>query len=168
MNPTPFDIQHQQFSVRFRGFDIQEVDVFLEQLAKAFESMQNENMGSLEKIQQFETEIREYKEREETFKKTFDNSQKTMEQMQENSRKSAELIIADAEVKAGKLLNRAHTRLAQLHEDIAELKRQRMKIELQIRSVIETHSKLLELGIEEAKTRDEEDARVKVLKQADA
>ena len=88
--------------------------------------------------------------------------------MQENSRKSAELIIADAEVKAGKLLNRAHTRLAQLHEDIAELKRQRMKIELQIRSVIETHSKLLELGIEEAKTRDEEDARVKVLKQADA
>ena len=168
MNPTPFDIQHQQFSVRFRGFDIQEVDVFLEQLAKAFESMQNENMGSREKIQQFEAEILEYKDREETFKKTFDNSQKTMEQMQENSRKSAELIIADAEVKAGKLLNRAHTRLAQLHEDIAELKRQRMKIELQIRSVIETHSKLLELGIEEAKTRDEEDARVKVLKQADA
>ena len=69
-----------------------------------------------------------YKKREEIFKRAILNSQKVLEQMKQNAQKSAELIIAEAEVNAEKMLNRAHNRLAQLHEDIAELKRQRMQI----------------------------------------
>jgi cell division initiation protein len=75
------------------------------------------------------------------------------------------VIIADAEVKAEKVLNRAHNRLSQLHEDIAELKRQRMQIEIQIRSVIDSHSKLLEIGKESMEAMDEADDKVTVLKQ---
>ena len=37
MNLTPLDIQQQKFKTKFRGFDIREVDTFLEQLANAFE-----------------------------------------------------------------------------------------------------------------------------------
>ena len=83
--------------------------------------------------------------------------------MKDNARKSAELIIAEAEVKAEKILNNAHNRLAQLHEDISELKRQRTQIEVQIGSIVEAHSKLLELSKEGAKTMDEQDAKLKVL-----
>jgi YggT family protein len=36
MKLTPLDIQQQQFKVRFRGFDVREVDRFLEQTADAF------------------------------------------------------------------------------------------------------------------------------------
>jgi cell division initiation protein len=86
--------------------------------------------------------------------------------MKDNARKSAELIIAEAEVKAEKILNKAHNRLAQLHEDISELKRPRMQIEVQISSVIESHSKLLEISKDGTKEMDEEDAKLKVLKQA--
>jgi cell division initiation protein len=93
------------------------------------------------------------------------NSQQVLEQMKENARKSAEVIIADAEVKAEKILNRAHNRLSQLHEDIAELKRQRMQIEVQIRSIIEAHTKLLEIGKESMDAMDESDGKVAVLKQ---
>ncbi len=84
--------------------------------------------------------------------------------MKENSRKSAELIIADAEVRAEKILNRAHNRLSQLHEDIVELKRQRMQIEVQISSVIESHSKLLKIGKESMEISDKEDSKLKLLK----
>lgn len=85
--------------------------------------------------------------------------------MKDNARKSAEVIVADAEVKAEKVLNRAHNRLSQLHEDIAELKRQRMQIEVQIRAVIESHSKLLEIGKESMEAMDATDDKVAVLKQ---
>ena len=85
--------------------------------------------------------------------------------MKDNARKSAELIIAESEVKAEKILNKAHNRLAQLHEDIAELKRQRTQIEAQISSIIEAHSRLLEISKEGMKEMDEEDSKVKVLKQ---
>ena len=83
--------------------------------------------------------------------------------MKQNAQKTAERLIAEAELNAEKILNRAHGRLAQLHEDIAELKRQRMQIEVQIRAILETHTKLLDMGKEESKDADDEDLKVKLL-----
>jgi cell division initiation protein len=165
MSLTPLDIQQQQFRVRFRGFDIREVDRFLEQMAEQQSLMQAENKKLKEELRRFKLETQGYKEREETFKRAMLNSQKVLEQMKDNARKSAEIIIADAEVKAEKILNRAHNRLSQLHEDITELKRQRMQIEVQIRSIIEAHSKLLEIGKESMDELDASDQKVAVFKQ---
>ncbi len=166
MNITPLDIQQQKFKTRIRGFDIREVDAFLEQVAGAFESLQKTHKTMQEEVRRLELEIQGYRKREETFKRALLNSQKVLDQMKDNARKSAELIIAEAEVKAEKILNNAHNRLAQLHEDISELKRQRTQIEVQIGSIVEAHSKLLELSKEGAKAMDEEDAKLKLLKQA--
>ncbi len=165
MSLTPLDIQQQQFKIRFRGFDIREVDRFLEQVSESLAAMHAENKSLKEDLRRLKLENQGYKEREETFKRAMLNSQKVLEQMKENARKSAEIIIADAEVKAEKILNRAHNRLSQLHEDIAELKRQRMQIEVQIRSIIESHTKLLEIGKESMDALDESDGKVTVLKQ---
>lgn len=165
MSLTPLDIQQQQFKIRFRGFDVREVDRFLEQVSESLAAMHAENKNLKEELRRLKLENQGYKEREETFKRAMLNSQKVLEQMKENARKSAEIIIADAEVKAEKILNRAHNRLSQLHEDIAELKRQRMQIEVQIRAIIESHTKLLEIGKESMDALDESDDKVMVLKQ---
>lgn len=165
MKLTPLDIQQHQFTVRFRGFDVREVDGFLEQAADALESAFQTIKQLDGEIQRLRNENKAYKEREETFKRAMLHSQKVVEQMKENARKTADLMVAEAEVKAEKILNRAHHRLSQLHEDIAELKRQRRQIEVQIQSIIETHTKLLEFGKEEMKTKDLEDSKLKLLKQ---
>jgi cell division initiation protein len=167
MKITPLDIQQQQFKTRFRGFDVREVDTFLEQMADVFESLQSENKRFRKEIKRLQLEGQGYREREESFKRAMLNSQKVLEQMKQNARKSAELVVAEAEVTAEKILNRAQNRLAQLHEDITELKRQRMQIEVQIRSVIESHAKLLEIGKEDARIREEEDDKLKLLRQSE-
>ena len=156
MEIAPSDIRQQKFKVRFRGFDIEEVDEFLDQLADEFAALHTKIERTSKDVQRLEKENKEYREREETFKRALVSSQKVIEQMKENARKSAELIISHAEVKAEKTLNRAHTRLAQLHEDIAELKRQRIQLETRIRSILEAHSKLLEVDKEEMAVNDEE------------
>jgi cell division initiation protein len=166
MKITPNDIQQQQFKIRIRGFDIREVDAFLEQMAEAFEGLQKKSQDLADEVRRLELEIQGYRKREETFKRALLNSQKVLDQMKDNARKSAELIIAEAEVKAEKILNKAHNRLAQLHEDIGELKRQRIQIEVQISSIIEAHSRLLEIGKEGMKESDDEDAKVKLLKKS--
>ncbi len=163
MKLTPLEIQQQQFKVRFRGFDVREVDRFLEQAADALSDLQERVKRQEEEIRRLRLEKQGYKEREETFKRAMLNSQKVLEQMKENARKSAEIIIADAEVKAEKILNRAHGRLSQLHEDIAELKRQRIQIEVQIRAVLDAHTKLLQIGKEGVDALDAEDTKIKVL-----
>jgi cell division initiation protein len=167
MKMTPLDIQQQQFKMKFRGFDVREVDTFLEQMADAFESLKSENNRLHQEIKRLQLEAQGHREREESFKRAMLNSQKVLEQMKQNARKSAELVVAEAEVKAEKILSRAQNRLSQLHEDIAELKRQRSQIEVQIRSVIEGHSKLLEIGKEESRNREEEDGKLKLFKQSE-
>jgi cell division initiation protein len=161
---TPLDIQQQQFRVKFRGFDIREVDAFLEQAADSFESLQEDYDSLCGELRRLELENQGYKEREDSFKRAMLNSQKALDQIKENAQKSAELIVAEAEIKAEKILNNAHNRLSQLHEDIAELKRQRMQIEIQISSIIENHAKLLKMGKDEMKARDEDDSKLKILK----
>ena len=167
MKFTPLDIQQQQFKIRFRGFDVREVDTFLEQMADVFESLQSENKRLRKEIKRLQLEGQGYREREESFKRAMLNSQKVLEQMKQNARKSAELVVAEGEVAAEKILNRAQNRLAQLHEDIIELKRQRMQIEVQIRAVIETHTKLLEIGKEDASIREEEDDKLKLFRHSE-
>jgi len=152
MKITPLDIQQQQFKTRFRGFDVREVDAFLERIAESFEGLQKKNEAIGEEVRRLELEIQGYRKREETFKRALLNSQKVLDQMKDNARKSAELIIAEAE--------------AQLHEDIAELRRQRTQIEVQISSIIEAHSRLLEIGKEGMKESDEADDKVKLLKKS--
>ena len=48
---TPSDIQQQQFKIKFRGLDIREVDLYLEKVADAFESLIIENQKIREKIE---------------------------------------------------------------------------------------------------------------------
>lgn len=166
MNLTPLDIQQQRFRTRFRGFDRREVDLFLDQMADAFESLLRQNEKLKEDVLRLNQEISGYKNREDTFKRALLNSQRVLEQMKTNAQKSADLIVAEAEIKAEKILNRAHNRLAQLHEDIAELKRQRMQVEVEIGAVIKAHTKLLDMSREGMRSIDEEDRKVKLLQKS--
>jgi cell division initiation protein len=165
MKITPFDVHQQQFQIRFRGFDIREVDAFLERTADLFDELKQENENLKVEIQRLRQQIQGHLDREQTIKRAMVNSQKALDQMKENARKSGEIIVAEAEIAAEKILHRAHNRLVQLHEDISELKRQRLQIEVQIHSVLDAHAKLLELSKESMKAVDDEESKIMVLKQ---
>jgi cell division initiation protein len=165
MKLSSSDIQNKQFRVRFRGFDVQEVDIFLEEMADQYEALQAEIKGLKISVKQLEDENKSYREREESLKGTMIHSQKVMEQMKENARKSANNIIGAAEIKAEKILSNAHNRLSQLHSDISGLKQQRMQIEIQLQSMLEGHIKLLESSKIERELGEGEDEKVRMLKQ---
>lgn len=163
---TPLDIQQQKFRIRLRGCDPREVYFFLERVADAFEELERRNQQTGDDVRRLEQEIKGYRKREESFKQAILNSQHVIDHMKENARKQSELIVSEAEVRGEKIINRAHNRLSQLHEDISELKRQRARIEAEINSIIQSHAKLLEVSNENMKAQDAEDNKLKILKQA--
>ncbi|MCG8689501.1 MAG: DivIVA domain-containing protein [Desulfobacterales bacterium] len=166
MGVTPLVVKQKEFSTRFRGFDVQEVDTFLEEVARELESQDLTIEAMKKEKHRLELENQGYRKREDSMKNAMIQSQKVLDQMKENAKKSAQVVIANAEVEAEKILNRAHKRLSQLHSDITELKRQRIQLEMQISSVLESHSKLLEMTKEENKAADESDAALKFIRQA--
>jgi cell division initiation protein len=161
---TPLDIQQQRFRVSFRGYDPKEVEAFLEQAANAFEDLQRETLRLADETKKMQSDIEEYQRREGTFKRALLHSQKVLDQMQENARRQAEVIVAEAETKAEKLLQQAQNRLAQLQESIAGLKRQRVQVEAEITFVIENHRRLLEADRESTRELDALDEKLKVLR----
>ncbi|HAR34025.1 MAG TPA: cell division protein DivIVA [Desulfobacter sp.] len=166
MGVTPLVIKQKEFSTRFRGFDVQEVDTFLEEVAREFESQETAIEQLRQENHRLNLENQGYRKREESMRNAMIQSQRVLDQMKENAEKSAQVTIANAEVEAEKILNRTHKRLSQLHSDITELKRQRIQLEMQIGSVLESHSKLLEMTKEENKAADESDAAVRFIRRA--
>lgn len=166
MKITPLDIQHQQFSVRLRGFDVREVDAFLEQVADAFELICQENEELKLKMAKNIQENKTIKAREDNFKKAILSSQRVLDQMKENAEQAARNTLGEAQIKADQIINRAHNRLRKLHSDIAELKRRRAQLESQIGAILEAHSRLLEVGRQEMTEMEEEDQKVALLPQA--
>ncbi len=164
MKITPSDIQQQQFRIRFRGFDVREVDSFLEQIADEFEALTRENSDRQKEIEGLRREIQEYRDREKTFKDAMINTQKALDDMRMNAEKEAELIVAEAEMKAEKMLSMSHNRLTQLHEDISELKRQRMQLEVELGTILEAHRRLLDMSTEAMDSKETSEEKLKYLK----
>ena len=54
MKITPLDIRQQQFTVRFRGFDAEEVDTFLEMIADEYEELMRRNIPAQQSGNSFE------------------------------------------------------------------------------------------------------------------
>ncbi|MGD9731638.1 MAG: DivIVA domain-containing protein [Desulfamplus sp.] len=166
MGITPAVIEQKEFNRRFRGFDVDEVELFLWEVAQEVESL-NATINSIkDENHRLELENQGYKNREQSIQRALIHSEAVMEEMKNSAKKAAEAVVAEAEIEAEKILNRAHQRLSQLHSDISELKRQRMQIEIQISSVIESHSRLLEMSKAENKAAEQNDSTLLFLKQA--
>ncbi len=166
MGITPLVVTQKEFTTRFRGFDVQEVDYFLEDVAKELNNLNHTIQNLHEEKHRMNLENQGYRKRENSMKNAMIQAQKVLDQMKENAKKSSQVILANAEVEAEKMLNRAHKRLSQLHSDIIELKRQRIQLEMQISAVLESHSKMLDMTKEENKAADETDSTLKFIKQA--
>jgi cell division initiation protein len=166
MGVTSLVVRQKEFTTRFRGFDVQEVDLFLEEISKELEVQGQAIEEVKQENHRLNLENQGYRKREDSMKTAMIQSQKVLDQMKDNAKKEAQVTIANAGVEAEKILNRAHKRLSQLHSDIIELKRQRIQLEMQISAVLESHSKMLEMTKEENKAADETDSTLKFIKQA--
>jgi cell division initiation protein len=144
MKLTPLDIQQQQFRSVFWGFDPKEVDAFLDVVANELEGLIRANNALRDDVDRKENELQQHREREWNLKDTMMTATRITEDIKQNARKEAEIVIAQAENQAEQIIQNAHTRLARVIEDLDELKRQKAQFEETLRSLIHTHSKLLD------------------------
>lgn len=158
---SPLEIQQKQFPNRFRGLDAKEVESFLQKVADQMSAYLKQIDELRRELEDKERQLGEHQGREQTLKNTLVSAQKTVEQMKANAQKEAKLLVSEAEVKAERILNNAHNRLAQIHEDIAELKRQRTQFEMKIRATIETYQKMLDMQKEEAAEVEDLESKLK-------
>ena len=145
MRITPMDIRQQQFTVKmFRGFDTQEVDTFLEDLAADYEALLKENSLLKEQLQALEERTRGLEEREKVLQETLVTTQRLVEEMKDQARREASVIIREAEVQADRIIEASRSAEGSLQSEIIALKRTRRQLAEGLRSNVEMYQHLLE------------------------
>ena len=145
MRITPMDIRQQQFTVRtFRGFDVREVDTFLEDLAGDYETLLKENALLKEQLQVLEERTRGLEDRERVLQETLVTTHKVVEEMKEGAKREAALVVREAQANAEKVLEAARAQEATIHAEVEALKRTRRQLTESLRSTLEMYRRLVD------------------------
>ena len=149
MKITPLDIQQQQFKGKlFGGLDQEDVDAFLQTVSQEMEGLSRENTDLREQLRRHTEAMAEMSSREVQLRDTILAAQRISEEMKANAQKEATLIISEAELKAERILADADNKLAQLGSQIQDLRREKLQFETALKSLLDTHYKMLTLNEE--------------------
>ena len=144
MRLSPLDIRQQQFTVKmFRGFDPQEVDAFLDDVAEDYESLLRENASLKEQLSGHEDRARGLGEAEKTLKDTLVTTQRVVEEMKENAKRDAQLVVREATLSGEKVLEEARIEEAKLRVEVQSLKRLRRQLIEELRTTVERYERTL-------------------------
>ena len=149
MKITPLDIQQQQFKTKFfGGLDPEDVDAFLQTVSQEMENLNRENSDLREQARRNAETAAEMTIREGQLRETMLAAQRITEEMKVNSQKEATLIVSEAELKGERILADAENKLAQLKAQIEDLRREKLQFEMSLKSLLDTHYKMLSLNEE--------------------
>lgn len=114
MSITPMEINNKEFKRAFRGYDIDDVDDFMEQVVDDYEKLFKENAALREKINVLNEKMEHYTSIESTLQNTLVLAQGAADQAKSNSSKEAELIIKNANDTAQKIIDKAQTEVVKI------------------------------------------------------
>lgn len=155
MELSPLEITQREFGRKLRGLDPEEVHTFLEQIAEEMTRLVQETTDRAAQIQRLEAQLRVHLEREDSLRNTLVTAQKMTDEIKANATREADLVLKEAELKAERLLEQAHRRLAQVQAEIAEFVRQRDLFAAKLRGLIKTHLELLDFQPDQPASRGE-------------
>src|SRR5262245_4107954 len=143
MRVTPADIRQQSFSVRFRGFDPQEVDTFLEDVAVDLEAALKENALLKEQLATVEERSRGMAERERLLQETLVTTHRLAEDMREAARREVDQHVKESERQREAILESARREETRLRDDVQGLKQARHQLTEDLRNAIDAVRRLI-------------------------
>lgn len=119
---TPIDIQNQDFAVKLRGYDADEVDDFLDLIGADYEKLYKENMELRDKVSSQKSEIEHYKAMEQTLQQSIILAQKAAEDIEKNAANKADAIVSEAQTKSTDAVRVTEEELVKKRNELSRLK----------------------------------------------
>jgi cell division initiation protein len=143
MRITPLDIRKQPFHKILWGFDPDHVNSFLEMVASEFEAIIKQDNDLQTQVKNLEQRVDHYVKIEKTLNDTLLTAQKATDDARLNAQKEAELILKDAQIRAGRYEDDSRRRVHELESEIVSLKNQRDSFLARFRAMLKTQLELL-------------------------
>ena len=144
MRITPMDIEQQEFSRSFRGYNEEEVDDFLDKIVKDYEELINENVRLNEELEKMQEKLKEFSEIEESLRNALLNAQKSAEEMKGRVESEAKIIIEKAVMEAKALKNQVLQSEDLMKNEIDNLRRYKFTFKEKFKSMLNLYLKMIE------------------------
>lgn len=150
---TPTDIRNTTFNKGMRGYRVEDVNAFIEQISGELETILADKENTENKIYVLAEKVEEYRNDEDTLKTALINAQRMGENVIHEAKMKADVIIRDATAKAERIMEAAEARNQREELELARLKSEVTNFKAQVLEIYRAHIELL------SRLPAEEDAR---------
>ncbi|HEY3374343.1 MAG TPA: DivIVA domain-containing protein [Candidatus Aquicultor sp.] len=142
MKLTPLDIHHKEFHRSIRGYNEEEVDRFLDEVAEEFEHLFKENIEIKEQIEKSRQDLEGYSGMEKTLQNTLFSAQKSAEEIVSHAKKESELIMRDSELKSKEIIQEAYDLKRKYESTLTHLKQAEEEFRSKFKSMLESYMRI--------------------------
>ncbi|MDA3832608.1 MAG: DivIVA domain-containing protein, partial [Spirochaetales bacterium] len=133
------NLQNQQFNQRFRGYDMAEVDAFLDKIAESYLFVSTENAKLKEELTAVKNAQNHSLEEEQRFKNAIISAQSFADDLKNKAQANATRLQQDAKEKSTTILEATQGELQSLQEQINILAGEKDRIKEELRSFLNTY-----------------------------
>ena len=141
---TPLDIENKRFSKTLKGYNVDEVDDFLDQLTVDYEKLYKENADLREQIENSKKDLEHYRNVEHTLQNTLVMAQTTADDIKANAQSRADQIIRDAQSEAKRATETISKEEFEIRKRTEELKRQFVVYKAKMEALLISQLELLQ------------------------
>lgn len=138
MKLTPMDISNKEFKKGLRGYNIEEVDDFLNDVIENYEELYKENSKLKDKLSRATEQLEHFEKIESTIQNTLLLAQNAAEQAKESSQREAEITVKNANETAQKILDKAHNDVVQINDEYDKVKQEFIMFRAKFRTFMES------------------------------
>jgi cell division initiation protein len=163
---TPMDIHHKEFRTsRFGGYNEEDVDTFLDQVADELEKLLQEMSDQKQQVEQLKARLCEFEEMQSSLQNALLAASKSAEEVREDARVESETVLARARDEADILIENAQRKAREITMEAEEERKKMERSYSRLRNVKRRYLQsikeiardhLAEVEELEAKDRDEE------------
>lgn len=117
---NPHEIANKEFNRQMRGYSIDEVDDYLDELVVDIQASYRELTTAKAKLEMMQDKLSKYETLEKTLNETLIVAQETAKTIKENARKEAELILQEAKESARGISLSAHSEHADIEQKLQQ------------------------------------------------
>jgi cell division initiation protein len=101
---SALDIKKKEFEQKMRGYDVEEVRRFLDDVSKEFDLLVRDEISLEDELEETKKKLDHYLSLESTLERTLLAAQQTALKMEDHAKKEAELILQEARLERDKML----------------------------------------------------------------
>ena len=122
---TPLDIENKKFAKQMmNGYNVEEVDDFLDEIGVDFAKKQKEVNEASKKIEELNASLEHYKTIEDTLQNTLLMAQSTAEEVKNIAKQKADQIVSDAKATTQKEVDFIQNQILMKKKELEDVQKQ--------------------------------------------